>query len=535
MTPEVVAEWLRRMGHCVVRTRSSYWFDAAPRVFQAFPYHWVIQPTEDELRDFLCKENAIALRYSAPLEAEEGSCSYHVVCERATYELKDVDPSIRAHVRRGLEACRVGPIPLERYAKEGWAIERDTQDRQGRRSRRGREWWERMVGATAGLDGFEAWGAEVEGRLAAGLMFVRIDDSVGLLYQQSHRDYLPLRVNNALLFDTTKALVARPDVRLIHNGLHSLDAPASVDRFKTRLGYTVKPVRQRVLFHPRLAPLVGVGTFMFLDRLAGLCSDSEFIQKAKGMTRFYFNGKLPLARQQFPEILEPDRDALCRNRGVPSLSKTEAPALEGQRVWISPANLADLASLITLHQACLSEDDHFALKLGLPFIRTAYRWFLTSPGTLVLAARLGERLVGFTVLSDRPYIVPMLLSCKWRVTRGLLRRPWLIVHPDWLGWLASSLFSRRTHSPRKIAEIAFTGIAPDARGHGLGRALKLASIQACRDWGAEIVITDVRRTEPRARVLNERVGFVEVPERSSSRLIHLHLDLNAPARGGHGG
>jgi GNAT superfamily N-acetyltransferase len=535
MTPEVFAEWLRRMGHRVVRTRSTYWFDAGPRVFQAFPYHWVIQPTEDELREFLYKENAIGLRYSTPLEAEEGSCSYHVVYERATYELKDVNPSIRAKVRRGLEACRVGPIPLERYAKEGWSIERDTQDRQRRRCRRGREWWERMVGATAGLSGFEAWGAEVEGKLAAGLMLVRIDDCVCMLYQQSHSDYLPLRVNNALLFDTTKAQVARPGVHLIHNGLHSLDAPASVDRFKTRLGYAVKPVRQRVMFHPLLTPWFGAGTSLFLDRMVGLCPESELIQKAKGLTRFYFNGKLPLARQQFPELLEPDRDALCRNPGVPSLAKIEAPALEGRKVWVSPATQADLTSLVTLHRACLSEDDHFALALGLPFICEAYQWFLASPGTLVLVARLGERLVGFTALSDRPCNVPMLLACKWQVTRGLLRRPWLIARPDWLKWLASSLFFRRTRFSRKIAQIAFTGIAPDVRGHGIGRVLKQASIQACRDWGAEVVITDVRRENLRARALNELVGFVEVPERSSRRLVHLRLDLNAPSRGGHEG
>jgi hypothetical protein len=55
-------------------------------------------------------------------------------------------------------------------------------------------------------------------------------------------------------------------------------------------------------------------------------------------------------------------------------------------------------------------------------IRTAYRWFLTSPGTLVLVARPGERRVSFTALSDRPCDMSMLLSCKWQVTRGLLRQ-----------------------------------------------------------------------------------------------------------------
>lgn len=37
MTPEVFAEWLRRQGHRVVRTRSPYWFDAGPRGFVEVP------------------------------------------------------------------------------------------------------------------------------------------------------------------------------------------------------------------------------------------------------------------------------------------------------------------------------------------------------------------------------------------------------------------------------------------------------------------------------------------------------------------
>ena len=52
MNAEIFAEWLRRQGHSVVRTTSSYWYDKSSRVYQAFPYHWIIQPTEEELINF---------------------------------------------------------------------------------------------------------------------------------------------------------------------------------------------------------------------------------------------------------------------------------------------------------------------------------------------------------------------------------------------------------------------------------------------------------------------------------------------------
>jgi ribosomal protein S18 acetylase RimI-like enzyme len=524
MTPEVFAEWLRRLGHRVVRTQSSYWFDQGPRVFQAFPYHWVIRPSEEELREFLLQERAIGLRYSTPLEAEEGSCSYHIVYERPAYGFPDVDPSVRSKVRRGLEASQVGPIPLARYAREGWSIERDTLDRQHRHSRRGHGDWSRMVAAAEDLPGFEVWGAEVEGRLGATLMFAQVDDAIDLLYQQSRREYLPLRVNNALLFEATRVLAARPGIHLIHNGLHSLDAPASVDHFKVRLGYAIKPIRQRVVFHPRLAPWFGPATAGTLARLAGLYPQSEFIRKAEGLTRFHCNGQLALNRQTFPELLEPDRETLCRRLDLPFPSSAEAPELEGGKVRISPGTPADLATLTALHLACFSEDDHLALMLGRPFIRAVYRWFLTSPDTLVLAARIGDRIVGLTALSSRPYNLPMLRACKGQALLGLLRRPWLAFRPDWLGRLASLLLPR-TPPLQGVAQIAFTGVEPEVRGHGVGRALKLASLQACREWGVAAVTTGVRRDNLAARALNARAGFVEIPELSSRRLVQLHLDL----------
>ncbi len=67
MNADIFAEWFRRQGYRVLRTPSSYWYEASSRVYQAFPYHWLIEPPEQELRGLLVKNNAIAVRYSAPL------------------------------------------------------------------------------------------------------------------------------------------------------------------------------------------------------------------------------------------------------------------------------------------------------------------------------------------------------------------------------------------------------------------------------------------------------------------------------------
>jgi hypothetical protein len=72
MNAEAFAEWLRRQGHHVVRTASCYWYDVGPRVYQAFPYHWIVDPVEDELIEVFRKGIAIALRYSTALDGPFG-------------------------------------------------------------------------------------------------------------------------------------------------------------------------------------------------------------------------------------------------------------------------------------------------------------------------------------------------------------------------------------------------------------------------------------------------------------------------------
>jgi len=82
MNAEVFAEWFRRQGRHVYRTATSYWHDAGHRVLQAFPYHWIIEPTEKEIKKLLWEKSALALRYSAPITAANVMKSYHIVCDR---------------------------------------------------------------------------------------------------------------------------------------------------------------------------------------------------------------------------------------------------------------------------------------------------------------------------------------------------------------------------------------------------------------------------------------------------------------------
>lgn len=303
MNVEIFAEWLRRQEYSVIKTHSSYWYEARRRVYQAFPFHWMIEPCEDELHHLLTKQHAFALRYSTPLQSPLGCISYHAIYDKPTYTLDILDRRSRQNVRSGLKKCQVEPISLARLAEEGWSLEKDTANRQGRGLALSEAVWRLRCTAAEDLAGFEAWGALVDGRLVASLLTFQMEDWCELISQQCHRDYLNARVNNALTFVVTETMVRRPEIRSIFYALQSLDAPSSVDEFKFRMGYRASPLRQRVVFHPWFKPCANGLTSAMVRRLLRRYPGNYTLAKAEGMLRFHLQGKLSLKDQDWPECM----------------------------------------------------------------------------------------------------------------------------------------------------------------------------------------------------------------------------------------
>lgn len=316
MNADIFAEWLRRQGYRVLRTPSSYWCEASPHVYQAFPYHWLIEPAEGELRGLLVRHNGVALRYSAPLAARRGKASYHVVCEDPAYDLPALSRQARQNVRRGLRNASVELIPLERLASEGWLLRRETLGRQGREEAESEAWWRRLCLSAEGLPGFEAWGAIYDGALASAFLALRCDDWYILAYQQSASAYQDYRVNNALFYTVVRQVLEREGISKVFMGLQSLDAPPTVDQFKFRMGFSARAVRQRVVFHPLLAPFVNGISHSVVERRLARNPEDPTLAKVEGMVRFYVEGKDPASEQDWPECLEPCKAELLEAIGA---------------------------------------------------------------------------------------------------------------------------------------------------------------------------------------------------------------------------
>jgi hypothetical protein len=289
MSAESFCQWLRLQGFTVLRTASSYWYTEGFGVYQAFPYHSLIQPSSEELSTLFGKGRATVLRYSGPPDSGSGTPSYHIIFEGSSYGFDNLGYRTRKNVRRGLRSCQVSPIPFERVAEEGWALHLDTLTRQERRRGWSHETWRKRFRCASDLEGFEAWGAIVGGNLAAYMVSFQLGDCCFILDHKSSRQYLPLNVNNALVFVVTQTLVSRQTVKTIYFAMHSLDAPRSVEEFKEHMGYVQRPVRQCVAFHPFLSPLANPFTHAVVRQLARWVPASARLSKAEGLLSSYLN------------------------------------------------------------------------------------------------------------------------------------------------------------------------------------------------------------------------------------------------------
>jgi hypothetical protein len=300
---EPAIEWLRRQGHRIVLSPSAYWYDVVPGVYQAFPYHWLIEPSNEELCQVMRETRGYGLRYSAPLRASVGKISYHVVYSGPGYGMEQITRQARQAALKGIEYSEIKPISFTCLAEEGWILRAETLARQGRSKAENHDWWRKLCLSAEGLPGFEAWGAIREGKLVAALLAFITNGCCIWLNQQSRTEYLKFGINNALTFVFTQKALARPGIKELFYGFQSLDAPRGVDEFKFRMGYTAKPIRQRILLHPVSKLAVNRVTLAAIEYLSCRFLRSPSLRKAAGMIRFYLEGKRPLAKQIWPECL----------------------------------------------------------------------------------------------------------------------------------------------------------------------------------------------------------------------------------------
>jgi hypothetical protein len=307
MNVQTFSEWELRQGKKVIQTKNSNWFEASPHIYQAFPFHWVISPSEKELKELICNHKIFALRYSAPIESPFGKISYHIM-QKPPYGIENLHKRTQRYLKKGLKQFIVEPTSFSELAVNGWKLAQDTLERQGRTKAMSQKEWENLCVSAEGLPGFEGWAAKIDGELAACLITTIIDDTGYFLNLNTKSIYLDKNVDEVIVYTVTSELFKNKGINSIFYTFQSLDAEESVDTFKFRMGARPKPVRQRIIFHPMLSPFINTLSHKLIAYMVKNFSKNQMLPKTEGMVRFYLEGKLPKTKQNIPDCLEYYKD-----------------------------------------------------------------------------------------------------------------------------------------------------------------------------------------------------------------------------------
>lgn len=287
MPRDVMGEFFERLGHKIVRSAHGTWYDVQPNVLFSYPYYKLIEPTEDELRALIEEYKLSAVRFPTGLD-RLGFVSNRVINTNRNYDFNSMHQKARNQTRRAMENCKVEQIEFDYLRVNGLSLNKDTATRQGRESQYACEaYWQKYCLAAKAVDGVSAWGSFVDGRLAAFLIAVEVDDWVEWIVNHSSTELRNKYPNNALAFLAAQHYFQKKNCGGICYGLGSLESTPELDHFKERMGWELEPIKQRIVFSKNTRILTGLAREPVLKLIGAMFPKSYKIRKTTAMIRLY--------------------------------------------------------------------------------------------------------------------------------------------------------------------------------------------------------------------------------------------------------
>jgi hypothetical protein len=273
-----LAKFFRAVGHRVIQTNDSFWYDSRPFILKRLLSYQTIAPRPGELTKILMKGPAFALRYA---ELPDGTCANggSYICSDPNYDFGSLSSNARSHTRRGLARCNVEKIDFRYLARHAHTLIEDLCARKSAIRQGNRSQWKRYCERAGHQRDIEAWGAFVGDSLAAFTVTFLVEDCLELHIGSSAPRFLRCYPNNALLFTVVKSKLGCPEVRRVFFGTKTLAARSGLDHFKTSMGFEIRPFKECVVINPLFSRISMAGT-QLVNRIARHYPQNLFWQTA---------------------------------------------------------------------------------------------------------------------------------------------------------------------------------------------------------------------------------------------------------------
>ena len=281
-----MAKFFTKIGERIISSKSSWWHEVQNGVLLSFPYYNIIEPDQTEIDGLFQKHKLRALRYPTPLESF-GFISTVELNTNHNYNLGCLHSAARRQTKQGLKNCSIEQLDFDYLKESGLILNRQTTDRQGRDSFYNDEnYWHQYCQAAKETQGCIAWGAKVEGNLGSFLIAIEHDGWLNCLLTNSSSTLLKKRPSNALIFEVSRYYLQERNMNICY-GIGSLENIPELDRFKIRMDWQLKPIKQRLIFSKKIQFAFSFAQEPCLNLLNKAFPKNYTIRKTSSMIRLY--------------------------------------------------------------------------------------------------------------------------------------------------------------------------------------------------------------------------------------------------------
>jgi hypothetical protein len=284
---DTMGEFFERLGHAIIEESHARWYEVQPRVLFSYPYHKLIEPTDDQLQVLMSNHRLRAIRFPTAL-SQYGFISNIAINTNRDYDMAALHQKARNQTRRAMENCKVEQVDFDYLREQGMQLNEDTAKRQGRESQYANpDYWRRYCDAAKMVNGVTGWGSFVDGRLACFLVAIEVDGWAEWIVNHSLTELRNKYPNNALAFLTAQHFFRERNCAGICYGLGSLESTPDLDHFKERMGWRLEPIKQRLFFSGKLRMAARLAREPVLRVLGKVFPMSYAVRKTSAMLRLY--------------------------------------------------------------------------------------------------------------------------------------------------------------------------------------------------------------------------------------------------------